>query len=303
MNDDQTLEDFYTFGYNWIPENLRKGIGHFNVFHLDDFLGESPNPISSFNRRIYFKITLVFGKIRLHFADRSIDIEQQGLLFSSPQIPYSCEFIDNSHSGCFCVFTESFFEQFGKLSDYPVFQPDGNRVFNLTDDQAENFQRIFQDMFQEIDSDYAFKYDVLRNLVFDMIHKAMKLQPLRLPRGSVSNGSERISSLFMELLERQFPIENSSQRIELRLASEYANRLNIHVNHLNRALKEKVKLSTKEIIAKRVLQEAKLLLRHTNWNISQIGYCLGFEEVSNFSIFFKKHINLSPANYRKEEIV
>ena len=303
MSNDQTLEDFYTYRYNWIPSSLRKGIGHFNVFHLDDFLGKDPNPIVSLNRRIYFKITLVFGKVRLHFADKSVDVDKQALFFSSPQIPYSCEFIDNNPPGCFCLFTESFFEQFGKLSDYPVFQPGGDRVFNLTDDQAENFRRIFQDMFQEIDSDYAFKYDVLRNLVFDIMHKAMKLQPLRLPKHSTSNGSERISALFMELLERQFPIENSNQRIELRLASEYANRLNIHVNHLNRALKEKVKLSTKEIIAKRVLQEAKLLLRHTNWNISQIGYCLGFEEVSNFSIFFKKHMDISPTHYRKEEII
>lgn len=299
MNKEQTLEDLYKYRYNWIPDNLKEGIGHFNVFQLDDFIGKNPKPLS-FNRRIYYKVTLIFGKSRVLYADKIIDIEKQALVFFNPQIPYSWEPMDDKQSGFFCVFTESFFRQYGKLIDYPIFQPNGNRVFELTDEQANVFEYIFLEMFNEINSDYPYKYDVLRNLAFETIHKAMKIQSIQLPETSVSNGSERISSLFMELLERQFPIENTNQRIALRFASEYANRLNIHVNHLNRALKDKVKLSTKEIIANRIVQEAKLLLKHTTWNISQIGFCLGFEDVSNFSLFFKKNTKLSPSQFRKK---
>lgn len=299
MNKEQTLEDLYKYRYNWIPDNLKEGIGHFNVFQLDDFIGKNPKPLS-FNRRIYYKVTLIFGKSRVLYADKIIDIEKQALVFFNPQIPYSWEPMDDKQSGFFCVFTESFFRQYGKLIDYPIFQPNGNRVFELTDEQANVFEYIFLEMFNEINSDYPYKYDVLRNLAFETIHKAMKIQSIQLPETSVSNGSERISSLFMELLERQFPIENTNQRIALRFASEYANRLNIHVNHLNRALKDKVKLSTKEIIANRIVQEAKLLLKHTTWNISQIGFCLGFEDVSNFSLFFKKNTELSPSQFRKK---
>ena len=303
MNKEQTLEDLYTYGYNLIPSNLKKGIGHFNVFQLDDFIGENSKSLS-FNRRIYFKVTLIFGKSRVHYADKIIDIEKQALVFSNPQIPYSWESMDDKQSGFFCVFTESFFQQFGMLSEYPVFQPNGNPVYNLSEEQAADFQQIFQKMFTEINSDYIYKYDVLRNIVFEVLHTAMKLQPVNLiVNHQSSNGSERVSSLFMELLERQFPIENVNQQIELRSASEYANRLNIHINHLNRVLKETIQQTTSDIIASRILKEAKILLMHTNWNISQIGYCLGFEETSNFSNFFKKHIDVSPANFRKRTIV
>lgn len=302
MDKDETLNDFDNDGYNSIPENLKKEIGQFNVFHLKDVLSKDSTPIS-FTRRLYFKITLVFGKSRLHFADNSVGIEKQALVFFNPQTPYSWKPTGNQ-SGYFCVFTESFFQQFGNLKDYPVFQPGGSHLYRLTDAQAENFKSIFQEMFTEINSDYVFKYDVLRNLVYEVIHKAMKSQPLRLSSSQqVSNGSERVSSLFMELLERQFPIENTNQHIELRLASEYANRLNIHVNHLNRALKETVKQSTSDIIEERVVKEAKTLLRHTHWNISQIAYCLDFDEVSNFSNFFKKNTGLSPTRFRKESII
>jgi AraC-like DNA-binding protein len=153
-------------------------------------------------------------------------------------------------------------------------------------------------MMEEINYDYAYKYDVLRNLVFELIHSAMKMQPANLSVNQHSNASGRISSLFLELLERQFPIENSRQRFSLRSAADFANQLTIHVNHLNRALKETTQKTTSEVIAERLLQEAKILLKHTDWNISEIAYSLGFEEPAHFNNFFKKNIQLTPSQFR-----
>lgn len=152
-------------------------------------------------------------------------------------------------------------------------------------------------MFEEIDSDYVYKYDVLRNLVFELIHAALRMQPATTLYSS-QNASARISSLFMELLERQFPIESQLQRIKLRSAADFANQLAVHVNHLNRALKETAGKTTSQLIGERTIQEARALLKHTNWNISEIGYTLGFEELPHFINFFKKNTQISPKSYR-----
>uniref|UniRef100_UPI003D7F334F helix-turn-helix domain-containing protein n=1 Tax=Pedobacter sp. TaxID=1411316 RepID=UPI003D7F334F len=112
------------------------------------------------------------------------------------------------------------------------------------------------------------------------------------------NASVRVSSLFIELLERQFPIESPHQKLHLRTAKDYANRLAIHVNHLNKVLKENTGRTTTEIIATRIVQEAKTHLKQTDWNISEIAYSLGFEEVSHFSAFFKKQTTLTPLSIR-----
>jgi len=126
-----------------------------------------------------------------------------------------------------------------------------------------------------------------------------KLQPAStLP--TQHKGTDRVASIFIELLERQFPIETLYQKPELRTASDYANRLSVHVNYLNKALKESTGKTTTEIISQRVLQEAKILLRHTNWNVSQIAWSLGFEEVAHFSNFFRKHTGFSPNAFREE---
>ena len=301
MEKSTSLQEFYA-NVHGVPENIKAELGHFNVFKLDDFASEKPKPMP-FKRRDYYKISLVKGRAKVHYADKVIEVEDQVLVFSNPQIPYNWEKIDKQLTGFFCIFSEEFFHEYGKILSYPIFQPGGQPVFLLSDEQKEEFISIYQKMFEELQSEYKYKYDVLRNLIMEMVHKAIKLQPAEENKQSHSNASERISTLFMELLERQFPIEDLSQKMFLRSASEFAGQLNVHVNHLNRALKETMGKTTTDLITDRILQESKILLKHSNWNISEIANCLQFEEASHFSNFFKRQTRLSPLKFRKEAIV
>jgi len=298
----ETLEDFYTIKVNGMPENLRKEIGHFNVFKLDDFVGNTCKPFP-YTRKDFYKISLIIGKNKVHYADKISVIEDQALFFANPQIPYNWEQVDENQTGFFCIFTEAFFNQFGNLKEYPLFQPGGNPIVPISMELAESLKTVYLKMFDEINSDYTFKYDVLRNLVFEIIHLALKTQTVTTSLYSKSNATIRVSSLFLELLERQFPIESISQQINFRSPSEFASQLNVHVNHLNKALKETTGKTTSQIISERIVQEAMILLKQTNWNINEIAWCLGFEELSHFINFFKKNVQLSPKTYRVTEIV
>src|SRR3989337_738070 len=297
MNRVETIEEFYQRKFEGVPENIRSEIGHFNVFRLDPFVGSNAKPVP-YTRRDYFKIMLVIGNYRMHYADEAIEIQKQALVFSNPQIPYSCEFTDQNQSGFFCVFTPAFFHQYGNLNQYAVFQPGGTHAFELTDEQVNKVAGIYKSMFEEINSDYIHKYDLLRNLVFELLHFAMKMQPTAKLDEQPINASQRISTLFLELLERQFPIDENHQALNLRSASGFAKQLNVHVNHLNRAVKENTDKTTSQIIADRILRESKILLKHSAWNVSEIAFALGFNEVTHFNNFFKKHVQLSPLKFR-----
>jgi AraC family transcriptional activator of pobA len=300
MEPTQSIEDFYREKLNWMPANLKKEMGHFNVFRFDDFAKpHRPMP----HRRIdFFKISLMIGRNRIGYADKSIDLERYALIFSNPLIPYKWEQLSENQSGYFCIFTEAFFSQFGHLREYPLFQPRSTPVFSLSDEQFIAVRAIFEKMVAEIGSDYAYKYDALRNLVYELIHQAIKMQPAATSIYANSNAAIRISSLFTELLERQFPIESPAQQVALRAPSQYATQLSIHVNHLNRALREISGKTTTRLITERMTQEAKNLLRHTNWNIGEVAWCLGFEERSHFINFFKKNTQLSPGAFRDHAI-
>lgn len=279
-----------------MPDNLRNDIGHFNVFKVDSFGGNTaPVP---YRKRDYFKITLIVGKNAIEYADKTIQLDKQALVFSNPQIPYRWEHTERIQYCYFCIFNQAFFHQYGNLQHYAVFQPNGNHVFELTDEQVAVVIKAYEHMFEERDSDYVHKYDVLRSTVYELVHLAMKMQPSATLMQQPMNASQRISTLFLELLERQFPIDAPNQVLDIRSASDFANRLNIHVNHLNRALKETTQKTTSQIIAERVVQEAKLLLKQTPWTVAEIAYALGFSEATHFNNFFKKHVQTNPLKFR-----
>jgi AraC-like DNA-binding protein len=48
----------------------------------------------------------------------------------------------------------------------------------------------------------------------------------------------------------------------------------------------------------RIIQEAKTLLKQTDWNIPEISYTLGFGDLSNFSKFFKKQTSFTSMVFR-----
>jgi len=203
-------------------------------------------------------------------------------------------------SGHFCIFTDEFLIQAKSgvvLDDLPIFKSGGYPVFQVSEEETAEITAIFKKMHKELSSDYAYKYDLLRNYVLELIHYGQKLQPAT-SLYPTHNASARVSSLFIELLERQFPIESPQQTLKLRTAKDYADRLAIHVNHLNKVLKENTGHTTTALISGRIVKEAKILLKGTDWNVSEIAYSLGFEEVAHFSNFFRKQTTVSPLAFR-----
>jgi AraC family transcriptional regulator, transcriptional activator of pobA len=294
-NGEPVLEDLY--------EN-QPDIGHFNVFDITALYAsykERNKIVMPYNRRAYYKISLIKGHNIAEFADKTFDIKQQALSFATPKIPYHWYPQSLDQAGHFCIFSDDFFVPGPSrlhIDQLPIFAPGAQPVFQLSDEQANEIEQVFQKMHKELASGYVYKYDLLRNYVLELIHYGQKLQPLEMLTPDKQNATSRVSSLFIELLERQFPIQTVQERIDLRTAKDFADRLFIHVNYLNRALKETTGKTTSEIIASRLVQEAKLLLQQTSWSISEISYCLGYEEVAHFSNFFRKQTSISPNTYR-----
>ncbi len=297
MDKIESIEEFYKRKFDWIPDNIKHEIGHFNVFQHEPVETGKSKPLP-YKRRDFYKIMLVVGDIDMHYADKVISIKKQALFFSNPHIPYKCENLERIKTGFYCIFNPHFFHKFGDLNQYSVFQSAGNHVFELSDEQVVQVSAVYQKMFDEIKSDYVHKYDVLRNLAFELLHFAMKIQPAAATDNQQLNASQRIATLFLELLERQFPIDENHPKVGLRSASGFAQQLNVHVNHLNRAVKAITDKTTTQIIGERILQEAKIMLRHSNWNVSEISDALGFAEVTHFNNFFKKHLDISPLKFR-----
>lgn len=292
----ESLESFYKLKQREIPADINSGVGHINVFRLEDCLHSTP---VRYARRDYYKITLIRGANRYHYADKSIEVNGTSLIFFNPQVPYTWESLADDTTGYFCIFTPAFFTEKSRtsLSELPMFALGGKPSYMLNEEQEKEVAALFEKMITEINSDYAFKYDLLHSYLNEMIHLGLKTE------ASVNlythpDANSRITAVFNELLERQFPIETPVQRFTMRSAADFAQNLAVHVNHLNRAIKNTTGKTTTTLIGERLVSEAKALLRHTDWNISEISQSLGFEEAAHFNNFFKKFTAQTPSKFR-----
>ncbi|MGS2741816.1 helix-turn-helix domain-containing protein [Sinomicrobium sp. M5D2P17] len=293
----KNLEAFYAHKFHNTPPLPPTGAGDFNVFRLADLNGGRPP--APYARYDFFKIMLIRGAHRCHYADKSIALGGNTLIFFNPTVPYQFERLEEQSTGFFCVFKESFFTEKLRngIHDLPMFAPGRKPVYDLNQRQEKEVADLFEKMLSEAGSDYRFKYDLLRNYVSELIHFAMKIEPSeQLYHHPDTNA--RITSVFTGLLERQFPIESPEQYLKMRSARDFAGKLGLHVNHLNRAVRLTTGKTTTKHITERMVAEATALLKHTNWNISEISYSLGFAQPSHFTYFFKKHTKVTPTSIR-----
>jgi AraC family transcriptional regulator, transcriptional activator of pobA len=271
----------------------------FNVFQI-----ESDGAATRiYSRKDFYKICLTTGKSKIHYADKSFEQDGTVLFFGNPHIPYSWETITTSYIGYTCLFSEEFLksDRSESLQHSPLFKIGGTPILKITEEQRLFLSTLFQKMIEEQQTDYLYKDDLIRNYINLIIHEALKLQPSE-NFDQHRNASSRITSVFLELLERQFPIEDTEKPLQLKTAQDYAKNLNVHANYLNRAVKEVTGKPTTVHISERIINEAKALLQHTDWNIADIAYALGFEYPTYFNNFFKRLTGTNPKSLRLQEV-
>ena len=268
----------------------------FKAFQIEQDSAATRN----YSRKEFYKICLTTGKSKIHYSDKTFEQEGTILFFGNPHIPYSWETISTTYIGYTILFSEEFFknsERSESLQQSSFFKIGGTPVLKITEEQRTFLNTIFQKMIAEQESDYVYKDELIRNYISLIIHESLKLEPSE-NYEQKKNAPSRLASVFLELLERQFPIETTNTPLQLKTAQHYAQHLNVHVNSLNRAVKEITGKSTTAHISERIITEAKALLLHTDWSISEIAYALGFEYPTYFNNFFKKATETNPKSFR-----
>lgn len=269
----------------------------FNVWQLE----ADSHATRIYNRKDFYKICLTTGKSIIHYADRSFEHEGTILFFGNPHIPYSWETLSTTYVGYTVLFSEDFFSSLGRsesLQHSPLFKIGGTPIVSLDEKQRDLLNTTFLKMIEEQKSDYVYKDDLIRNYINLIIHEALKIQPSA-SFDQHKNAAGRLTSVFLELLERQFPVETIDRPLKFKTAQDYALSLNVHANYLNRAVKEITGKPTTAHITERIVNEAKALLQHTDWNVADIAYALGFEYPTYFNNFFKKLTGTNPTSFRE----
>ncbi|RZL01879.1 MAG: helix-turn-helix domain-containing protein, partial [Rubrivivax sp.] len=114
--------------------------------------------------------------------------------------------------------------------------------------------------------------------------------PASITKGDSSYMQDRFDAL-LHLLEANITTKKN--------VSEYAGMLNLSAYQLNAITKTAVGKTVSDLINEQIILEAKRILLATSHQVKDIAYDLGYEDISYFIRFFKKHTGQSPEAFRR----
>ncbi|MDR3025465.1 helix-turn-helix transcriptional regulator [Chryseobacterium sp.] len=265
----------------------------FSVKRLEDGIPYSGN----FVRLNYHHILMIeSGRGVLTVDEHTFDIAGQKIfLLSKGQI---CKFENHSDvCGSHISFGDCFWERVPSSASNCKAVLFNNAAANqeLLPNQTETdeFLSLFKILLTEYKTEsYTNQMDVLAAYLKIIM---IKLANIKIVKEETFDSQDYIIyRKFMEMLSSQFHI--------LHAVNDYSEMLNITPRRLSDLCKRCSNKSTKEIINGQIVAEAKRLLQFSSYTVKEIAYQLNFGTSEQFSHFFKKNTELSPAKYRSNFI-
>jgi AraC-like DNA-binding protein len=251
------------------------------------------------HRHDYFTVLIINKAKGLHKIDfNTYDLLNKQLFFVAPgQVHQVIE--TEKPLGFVMTFTNQFLvENFIPLSfidSLYIFQNYGQSPPLLPNkEQFDTIKNFAKSIFKISNSDIKMKSISIGAYLKLLLIECNNICATNPIESDIDTSGNNLIRAFKNEVENNYKMEHST--------TFYANRLHITPDHLNRTFKAKIGKTAKEFIQSRIITEAKRLLYFTNLSNKEIGYELGFNEPANFSAFFKKCTQLSPSDFKKNEI-
>jgi len=175
-----------------------------------------------------------------------------------------------------------------KINNFPFFNSFySNAEFSVSNDKLDRLAVLMKELITETQLPAYFSKQ--------KIHALLNLVYIEFSRGFIQENNTIQSAYLNKLLTFENAIELNYKSVKS--VQFYANKLNISSKHLNRIVKESLNKTSSDLIAERVILEAKRMLIQMKFNVTQIGYELGYQDKSYFVRFFKKQTGETPMNF------
>ncbi|MCS3736294.1 helix-turn-helix domain-containing protein [Mucilaginibacter dorajii] len=264
----------------------------FRIIHFDD-----DKHFNEVQRVPCFSIILISegdGVLKADFTD--YQISKGAILFFSPYQPFMIDgamlkgIIINFHPDFFCIFRH----QNEVACDGILFNnPNNPPFFNIPENESHSIYSIIEHITAEMSFAGLAQHDLLIAYLKILLIRAIRIKLLKSTTSLPLDQCPTEAALLRQLnrmIELHFKTKHS--------VSEYAELLNIPIKTLGRLVKNHFQRTLTEIIAERIIMEAKRELNFTSKTLKEIAYDLGFNDEYHFSRYFKNKIKISPQSFR-----
>jgi len=170
--------------------------------------------------------------------------------------------------------------------------------YNIGMNRAENdregtVKRISDAIFAELRSKGPFSKQMTEGLLMQMLVAVLRIYQGGGP--GIAEPPKRLSSSLIQLLNQLHEDIRANHDVE-----ELARSLHMSRSHLAREFKRQMGVTLGSYIRSLCIDKAKHSLRESDDTVSAIADRLRFTSIHTFSIFFKRHVGISPQEYRNQ---
>lgn len=269
----------------------------FHIFKFEDHFKELPKQISLHSQG-YFELTLVTysekNATNIQVDHTHFRSAEDSLTFVAPG--QSTEILVRGTKaedvkGYMIVFTSNFLgnstSEYNIIKRFPYFNIRFSPVHYLTDEHRNHVSELFELLYQKFQHMKTGNEELLNAYLNVLLLEIQQILELKHKMG---NRAEQLVYNFENLIKKT-PAKH--QKLNF-----YASQLNVSTVYLSECLKKITGISAKSVIDEYLIMEIKSLLNYSDYSISDIAHLVGFDEVSNFIVYFKKHTDNTPHKYR-----
>lgn len=234
-------------------------------------------------------------KLRQHFSD--LELSANTFMVTDPQTVYELISVSDDFQSRMVSYKREFISalslKFNRLITYRYFRQQMNIGVPFPQHDMDvvwksvNFLKYILDSPTEM----TYKKEIVEHL-FSVFCYQMA--------GIIANEDNNAMNQMSRQEEIVFVFLNdlASHHHNNRTVEFYAERQSITTRHLSSVIKMITGKSASQIIALIVINEARVLLNSSEKPVSEISDILGFSDQYSFSHFLKKHLGVSPSQYR-----
>ncbi|WP_162126097.1 helix-turn-helix domain-containing protein [Flavobacterium phycosphaerae] len=274
--------------------NPQNGNLAFKVFSFED-----NNHFDHLQRNNYYSLIWVTkgtGKIKADFSEYHFD--ENVLLAFSPYQPFmicAAEPLEgiaiHFHPDFYCIHMHQKEVSCNGVLFNNIYQPP---YTHIDETASATFDLIITQIKNEMQRQELAQYELLVSYLKVILITAsrLKTEQLQEQTSAMPNTKEPIIlQNLKEAIEEHFKTKHSP--------SHYAEHLNISAKALAKLTKTHFNKTLTDLIAERIIIEAKRELYLTNKAVKEIAYELGYDDEHYFSRFFKTNADVSPQLYRE----
>ncbi len=272
------------------PEMLQ-----FELYSLKEYRKKSGEKAAIPHSHSYYQIIWFFNGGGTHTVDfKTYEIKDNTILFITKDQIHSFD-DDLEIEGWLIHFNESFFmhSDVDIFLKYNLFNSQQNPCYPINNDSCDVVNNYIKLIKKELDKRGSFGYeDVVRFLLKAMLINLERIHQKDATKKIELNSQYELQFFkYKELIEAHYKDGFS--------VNYYADLLHISSKTLTTITKNIIGKSPSQLIAERIILEAKRLLRFTSLQIGEIAFKIGFDDASYFVKYFKRHVGSSPKSYRE----